>query len=121
MPRPAPRVAPATRATRPASGRLPLFPLPRFDLAIRPPKVPAGSAHPNRGNRTWSVRNGGAMSRILFAVASLSFACAALAADFGGAWNITATIGGNPSAIRCTLVQKGDALTGACKPAQFDP
>jgi len=30
-------------------------------------------------------------------------------------------IGGKPSAIQCMLHQKGDALTGACKPAQFDP
>jgi hypothetical protein len=51
----------------------------------------------------------------------LLFSLSALAADFGGAWKITAIIGGNPSDIRCTLVQKGDALTGACKPAQFDP
>ena len=61
------------------------------------------------------------MNRIVFACASLLFASGALAADFGGTWNITATIGGNPSAIRCVLAQKGAALTGACKPAQFDP
>jgi hypothetical protein len=51
----------------------------------------------------------------------LAFASGALAADFGGHWKIEATIGGNPAAIRCTLVQKGDALSGACKPEQFDP
>jgi hypothetical protein len=61
------------------------------------------------------------MIRLVFACASLLFAYVAFAADFAGAWKITATIGGNPSEIRCTLVQKGDALTGACKPAQFDP
>ena len=61
------------------------------------------------------------MKRIVLACALLLSAGGALAADFAGTWNITATIGGNPSAIRCTLVQKGDALTGACKPAQFDP
>ena len=61
------------------------------------------------------------MHRILLACASLLFAGGALAAEFGGAWKITATIGGNPSEIRCMLVQKGDALTGTCKPAQFDP
>lgn len=61
------------------------------------------------------------MIRIALVCVSLLFAGGALAADFGGTWNITATIGGNPSAIRCTLAQKGDALTGTCKPAQFDP
>jgi hypothetical protein len=34
---------------------------------------------------------------------------------------IVATIGGNPSEIRCTLVQKCHKLAGACKPAQFNP
>ncbi len=61
------------------------------------------------------------LNRIVLACALLFAASSALAADFGGTWNITATIGGKPSAIRCTLAQKGDALTGACKPAQFDP
>ena len=61
------------------------------------------------------------MNRIALACALLLAASGALGADFAGAWNITATIGGNPSAIRCTLAQKADALTGACKPAQFDP
>jgi hypothetical protein len=61
------------------------------------------------------------VNRIVLACALLLSARGALAADFGGTWNITALIGGNPSAIRCTLVQKGDALAGACKPAQFDP
>ena len=61
------------------------------------------------------------MNRILLACALLLSASGALAADVAGTWNVTATIGGNPSAIRCTLAQKSDALTGACKPAQFDP
>ena len=61
------------------------------------------------------------MNRILLACASLVFASSALAAGFGGKWKIVATIGGNPSEIRCTLVQKRHKLTGACKPAQFDP
>jgi hypothetical protein len=61
------------------------------------------------------------VKRIVTGCALLLLAGGALAADFAGTWNITATIGGNPSAIRCTLVQKGDALSGACKPAQFDP
>ncbi|MEO8465985.1 MAG: hypothetical protein ABI640_11640 [Gammaproteobacteria bacterium] len=61
------------------------------------------------------------MNRILFACVLLSFTGGALAADFGGQWKIVATIGGKPSEIRCTLQHKGDALAGACKPAQFDP
>ena len=61
------------------------------------------------------------MNRIVLACALLLSVSGAFAADFAGTWNITAMIGGNPSAIRCTLAQKGDALTGACKPVQFDP
>jgi hypothetical protein len=59
--------------------------------------------------------------RTLLACGLLSLAGGALAADFGGRWKIVATIGGNPAEIQCTLVQKGDTLTGTCKPAQFDP
>jgi hypothetical protein len=51
----------------------------------------------------------------------LALAAAALAADFGGRWQIEATIGGNPAKIECTLVQRGDTLSGTCKPEQFDP
>jgi len=61
------------------------------------------------------------LNRIALGLGSLLLGSGALAADFGGTWNITATIGGKPSAIRCTLQQKGDLLAGACKPAQFDP
>jgi hypothetical protein len=59
--------------------------------------------------------------RILLACVSLAFAGGALAADFSGEWKITAVIAGNPSEIRCTLVQKRHRLTGTCKPAQFGP
>jgi len=41
----------------------------------------------------------------------------ALAADFSG----SSKVGENPVSIVCTLAQKGDALTGTCKPAQFEP
>jgi hypothetical protein len=51
----------------------------------------------------------------------LSVCGSALAADFGGKWKIEATIGGNPAAIECALVQKADKLSGTCKPGQFDP
>jgi hypothetical protein len=61
------------------------------------------------------------VKRIVLASALLSIAGGALAADFGGQWKITAVIGGNPSEIRCTLVQKRRKLTGTCKPAQFGP
>jgi hypothetical protein len=54
-------------------------------------------------------------------LAFLAVPGAAFAADLSGTWNIVATIGGNPAEIRCTIVQRGDALTGTCKPAQFDP
>lgn len=61
------------------------------------------------------------MRAALFVAGALLLADAALAADFSGSWNISATIGTSPATIQCTIVQKGDALTGTCKPAQFDP
>ncbi len=61
------------------------------------------------------------MKAVPFALGALLVADVAFAADFSGDWNISATIGGNPTAIQCTLVQKGDALSGTCKPGQFDP
>lgn len=57
----------------------------------------------------------------LTAFGALLFAGAASAADFSGTWNITSKVGDNPVSIQCTLVQRRDALTGTCKPAQFDP
>jgi hypothetical protein len=61
------------------------------------------------------------MRSVLFVIGALLCADAALAADFSGSWNVSASIGGNPAAIRCVLVQKGDVLSGTCKPAQFEP
>jgi hypothetical protein len=61
------------------------------------------------------------MRAVPFIAGALLLADAALAADFSGSWNINATIGNSPATIQCTIVQKGDALTGTCKPAQFDP
>src|SRR4029077_13415713 len=52
---------------------------------------------------------------------SMFAAEAALAADFSGHWDISSKVGDNPVSISCTLVQRGDALTGTCKPTQFDP
>jgi len=40
----------------------------------------------------------------------------ASAADFSGSWKLENTFNGRVSAILCTLVQKGDVLTGSCKP-----
>lgn len=40
----------------------------------------------------------------------------AAAADFSGTWKLDNTFNGQVSAIHCTLVQAGDALTGSCKP-----
>jgi hypothetical protein len=56
----------------------------------------------------------------LFVLGSLLIAGVASAADFSGTWNISSKVGDNPVSIQCTLVQRGDALTGTCKPAQFD-
>ena len=57
----------------------------------------------------------------LLALGSLLVAAAAFAADFSGTWNISSKVGDNPVSIECTLVQRDNALTGTCKPAQFDP
>lgn len=59
--------------------------------------------------------------RLVSLMALLGLASApALAADFSGTWNISSKVGDNPVSIVCRLEQKGDALTGSCKPAQFD-
>lgn len=51
-------------------------------------------------------------------VAAAAFAPAfAAAADFSGTWTLDNTFNGRVSAIHCTLVQAGDALSGSCKPA----
>ena len=62
-----------------------------------------------------------AMTNGLLAVGCLLAADLACAADFSGTWNISSKVGDNPVSIQCTLVQRGDALAGMCKPAQFDP
>jgi hypothetical protein len=61
------------------------------------------------------------MTRGLLAICALLVADAAFGADFSGTWNISSKVGDNPVSIQCILVQRGDALTGTCKPAQFDP
>jgi hypothetical protein len=57
----------------------------------------------------------------VLALGSLLVAAAAFAADFSGTWNISSKVGDNPVSIQCTLAQRDNALTGTCKPAQFDP
>ena len=57
----------------------------------------------------------------VLALGSLHAAVAVYAADFSGTWNISSKVGENPVSIQCTLVQRDNALTGTCKPAQFDP
>ena len=57
----------------------------------------------------------------LLALGSLLATTGAFAADFSGTWNISSKVGDNPVSIQCTLVQRDNALTGTCKPAQFDP
>ena len=61
------------------------------------------------------------MKAFWFAPCALGFAAGALPLDFSGTWNISSKVGANPVSIQCTIVQKGDALSGTCKPAQFDP
>jgi hypothetical protein len=40
----------------------------------------------------------------------------ASAADFAGTWKLDNTFNGAVTAIHCTIEQKGNALTGSCKP-----
>jgi hypothetical protein len=40
----------------------------------------------------------------------------AAAADFSGTWKLDNLFNGKVAVIHCTLVQKGDALSGSCKP-----
>ena len=61
------------------------------------------------------------LTQSLLALGSLLAATAAFTADFSGTWNNSSKVGDNPVSIQCTLVQRDNALTGTCKPAQFDP
>lgn len=51
-----------------------------------------------------------------FIVAAALVPALASAADFSGTWTLENTFNGSVSAIHCTLVQSGDALSGSCKP-----
>ncbi|HEY5412406.1 MAG TPA: hypothetical protein VIJ94_16935 [Caulobacteraceae bacterium] len=62
------------------------------------------------------------MKPILFAAAALLLAPGlALAQDLSGAWTISSSVGTTPITVNCTLVQKGEALSGACAPAAGTP
>ncbi len=51
----------------------------------------------------------------LVAAAALAPALAS-AADFSGNWKLDNTFNGKVSVVNCTVLQKGDALSGSCKP-----
>jgi hypothetical protein len=55
------------------------------------------------------------ISHLMIAALALAPALAS-AADFAGAWKLDNTFNGAVSVVNCTLEQKGDALTGSCKP-----
>ncbi|HVY63264.1 MAG TPA: hypothetical protein VHH11_00430 [Gammaproteobacteria bacterium] len=52
----------------------------------------------------------------LVALAALAPVAASAAADFSGEWKLDNAFNGTVAAIRCTLVQSGNALSGSCKP-----
>jgi len=55
--------------------------------------------------------------KLAYFVAAAAFAPAlAAAADFSGSWKLDNTFNGKDAVIHCTLLQKGEALTGNCKP-----
>jgi hypothetical protein len=56
------------------------------------------------------------MRPALLAVAATLLPAIACAADFSGTWKLDNTFNGKVSSIHCTLVQKGDTLSGSCKP-----
>lgn len=55
------------------------------------------------------------------ALGAVLIAHSAFGADFSGDWNISSAVGDNPVSIACTIVQRGDTLTGTCQPQNFDP
>lgn len=56
------------------------------------------------------------MKSILFATALVAIPGFALAQDITGAWTVSSSVGATPITVACTLVQKGEVLTGTCKP-----
>jgi hypothetical protein len=51
-----------------------------------------------------------------FAAAAAFAPGLATAADFSGTWKLDNTFNGAVTAIYCTIVQEGDALSGSCRP-----
>jgi hypothetical protein len=56
------------------------------------------------------------MKRTFFAAITVLAPTLAFAADFAGNWKLDNTFNGRVSVVNCTLVQKGNELTGSCKP-----
>ena len=56
------------------------------------------------------------MKSACFIAATALVPALAAAAEFSGTWKLDNTFNGSVSAIHCTLVQSGDALSGSCKP-----
>ncbi len=61
------------------------------------------------------------MKPILLAAALLLAPGLALAQDLSGTWAVSSSVGTTPITVSCTLVQKDEALSGACAPAGGDP
>lgn len=57
------------------------------------------------------------MKSILLAAALLAAPGLALAQDLSGVWTVSSSVGTTPITVTCALVQKGEALTGTCKPS----
>ena len=57
------------------------------------------------------------MKPILLAAALLTIPGFALAQDLTGAWTVSSSVGTTPITVSCALVQKGETLTGTCKPS----
>ena len=56
------------------------------------------------------------MKSILLAAAVVLAPGFALALDLSGAWTASSSVGTTPITVACTLLQKGEVLTGTCTP-----
>lgn len=54
--------------------------------------------------------------KLAFFAAAVLVPALASAADFAGTWKLDNTFNGKIAVIHCTLVQKGEALSGSCVP-----
>jgi hypothetical protein len=55
--------------------------------------------------------------KLLLAAALLTAPALAQAQDLSGTWTISSSVGETPITVACALAQKGEALTGTCRPA----